>query len=156
MCCRSRLVISSRSFWTRRGKITFPRLPTMKLLRSQHLYLQITHPKSCFHIILLNYLFRAFLPSVLQEVKAARERHMDSTRPKSRNEDATFHPSEVSHQTHDYIDLNLGILWHQLSQEQHFQFKISILAQFTDWVIGCWIPSVLLTSIKDTSVCNTR
>lgn len=53
------------------------------------------------------------LHSVLQEVKAARERHMESTRPKSRNGDATFHPSEVSHQTNDYNYLNFEILWHQ-------------------------------------------
>lgn len=35
----------------------------------------------------------------MQEAKAARERHMEFTRPKSRHEDATFHPSEVSYST---------------------------------------------------------
>lgn len=45
-----------------------------------------------------------------QEAKAARERHVESTRPKSRNKDATFHPTEVSHQTNDDINLNFEIL----------------------------------------------
>ncbi|XP_075886424.1 cilia- and flagella-associated protein 69 isoform X2 [Nelusetta ayraudi] len=41
-----------------------------------------------------NYISKTSSFETLKEVKAARERHMESTRPRSRNDDATFHPSE--------------------------------------------------------------
>lgn len=45
-----------------------------------------------------------FLFLFAQEVKVHREKYMESTRPRSRHEDVTFHPAEVSHKhIHTFI-----------------------------------------------------
>lgn len=111
LCCRSRLVISNRSFWTKRGKVTSPRLRTLRLLRSQLLYLQIKHQliinciKNSFKVHVI-YILKTlmFLFLFVQKVKVHREKYTESTRPRSRHEDATFHPAEVSHEhIHTFI-----------------------------------------------------